>query len=75
MRDDLIGLLDRIAACSPDERAVIERLLDGIEKGRPVYGAMDLATDARDLTAEADDEARDWLVYRLMTRVQKGPAR
>jgi hypothetical protein len=66
-----LQIAHRFIACSDDERDVLERILDGIEKGREVYGPMQLADDPRDLEAEADDEARDWLIYRSMRAVQR----
>jgi hypothetical protein len=67
----VLDLAQRLAACSEDEIAVLEHILAGVEKGREVYGPMVLATDLRDLTAEADDEARDWIIYRAMRSVQR----
>lgn len=64
------GIAARIAEFSPDERRVLERIVQGIEKGREVYGPMDLANETRDLIAEADDECRDWLIYRAMQRIR-----
>jgi hypothetical protein len=64
-------IAERLTRCSEDERAVVERVVQGIERGRSVYGPMNLATDKRDLIAEADDEARDWLIYRAMLAVQR----
>lgn len=66
-----LALAARVSEFSEDERKVIDRIVSGIEKGRAVYGAMDLATEQRDLVAEADDEARDWLIYRAMQRVRE----
>jgi hypothetical protein len=60
------GIASRMESFSPDEKRVIERIVQGIERGRDVYGPMDLASDRRELEAEAADEARDWLVYRAM---------
>ena len=68
--DFLATIAARLAACNDDELAVLDRILRGIEKGHVVYGHMNLAQDTRDLDAEADDEARDWLIYRAMGRVQ-----
>lgn len=68
--DFLATIAARLAACNDDELAVLDRILRGIEKGHGVYGHMNLAQDTRDLEAEADDEARDWLVYKAMRRVQ-----
>jgi hypothetical protein len=36
---------------------------------------MDLANDPRDLGAEADPEAHDWMVYRAMLAVQRRDGR
>lgn len=65
-----LAIADRMDGFSPDEKRAIERIIRGIEKGREVYGPMDLESDRRDLIAEADDEARDWIVYRAMQAVR-----
>ena len=53
----------RLGACSPDELRVIDQVLSGLERGRDVYGPLDVAADARDFSLEASDELRDCLVY------------
>lgn len=53
----------RLADCSPDELRVVEQLLDGLERGRAVYGMLELASDNRDWLAEARAELRDCLFY------------
>ncbi len=67
-----LGIATRIAEFSPDERRVLERIVEGIEKGRAVYGPMDLANEKRDLAAEASDELRDFAIYVAMLRVKQG---
>ena len=70
-----LDLARRLAACNDDERAVLKAVLlqalAGIEKGHGIYGHMDLARDTRDLDAEGDDEARDFVIYRAMRSVQR----
>ena len=67
-----LGILSRLAACSNDERKVLEEILRRIEAGRDVYGPLDLASDKRDFAAEATEEATDWTIYRAMLAVQRG---
>lgn len=66
-----LGFAARVVRMSPDERRVVESIVAGIEKGREVYGSIDLTSDTRDLESEASDEARDWLIYRAMSRVKE----
>jgi hypothetical protein len=66
-----LGMISRLAALCTDERLVMEHLLARIEKGRETYGPMDLANDPRDLAAEAEPEAHDWIIYRSMLAVQR----
>jgi hypothetical protein len=62
-------IAERLTRCNDDERKVMERVLQGIEKGRAVYGPLNLASDRRDLVSEADDEVRDFAAYVAMQRV------
>lgn len=66
----------RIAKLNPDELAVIESalsdLLDGLEKGRALYGPLDLATNERDFLREAREEQRDGMLYTAMESVKQG---
>jgi hypothetical protein len=49
---------------SVDELRVVQFVVDGLQRGRDVYGPLDLATDKRDLRNEARAEARDLIIYR-----------
>ena len=70
-----LGIASRLAALNTDERKVVESIIARIERGRETYGPMDLANDPRDLGAEADPEAHDWMVYRAMLAVQRREGR
>ena len=52
----------RIAALKDDEQAIIEKLLDRLEKGQESYGPWKVA-DGRDYPNEALDEVIDALHY------------
>ncbi len=58
--DAVLAALDRHG---PD--AIRAMVADGLRDGLTVYGPLDVATDPRDLDAEADKELRDALIYRL----------
>lgn len=49
---------------SVDELRVVQLVVDGLARGRSIYGALDLASDTRDWALEARAEARDLVVYR-----------
>lgn len=69
------SLLERITALNEDERRVLTDILDfvlqGLEKGREIYGPMNLLTDDRDLELEAREEMRDGLVYETAAKLKK----
>lgn len=46
-----------------DELELLRLVVDGLGVGRPIYGALDVATDQRDLEAEAIAELRDLITY------------
>ena len=52
----------RIAQLGPDERKIIELLLERLEEGRSSYGDWNVG-DGRDYVAEALDEVLDGLHY------------
>jgi hypothetical protein len=56
-------LLAFAADLNEDELAVLALVAQGLARGRPVYGRLEVATDQRDFVAEAHAEARDLLVY------------
>lgn len=57
------ALWNRLVSCSRDELRVIDRVLQGLERGRAVYGPLNVNTDPRDFEREAAEEFRDALVY------------
>lgn len=57
------AVIRRVHACSYDELRVLDRVLDGIERGREVYGPLDLQKDGRDFRREGAMECRDYLFY------------
>lgn len=60
---DLEQLVERVRALEGDEREVLALVVDGLERGRPVYGQLDVAGDKRDFEAEALQEVRDAAIY------------
>jgi len=56
-------LQDRIAKLSEDERKVVEFIVERLEMGRGLYGALHLKSDTRDFTIERAEELADVLVY------------
>lgn len=58
-----LDIAARYALLSKDEQAVIAFVLDGLEAGRAVYGALDVKRDPRSFMREAAAELRDLLCY------------
>ncbi len=56
-------LVDLARGCNGDELDVLTLVAEGINKGRRVYGFMNLAAERRDMALEAFEEVRDALVY------------
>lgn len=52
-----------VARLNNDEQAVIDFITSRLLRGREVYGPLDIASDTRDWTKEAREEAADLLVY------------
>lgn len=59
----IAALAERLHECADDELRVIDRVLDGIEKGRAEYGPLDVLRDGRNWRQESAMEMRDWLFY------------
>ena len=57
----------------PDEKRVVVAVAERLVLGREQYGALDLATDERDMRAEAAEEFLDGAIYLAMRSLQ--PAR
>lgn len=53
----------RYERLNDDEREVIREVIEGLERGREVYGPLDIDGDARDFEVEALQEHRDAVVY------------
>lgn len=71
--DDSDELLSYYSLMNADERSVLMSCAKKIVgKGRAEYGTMNLATDTRDLTAEAADELLDAVVYCAMALRKAG---
>jgi hypothetical protein len=51
------------ARWSVDELRVIQQVVDGLVRGRDIYGPLQLATDHRNWRAEARAEYRDAAIY------------
>lgn len=56
-------ILAKIELLGLDELEVVEKVADGLVRGRAVYGPLEVATDGRDLAGEAAAELRDAMVY------------
>ena len=56
-------LLSQIDSLGPDERAVVELVVDGLVRGRAQYGELDIDDDPRDFVQEAIEELRDTAIY------------
>ena len=48
---------------TPDERAVLDFVSEGLRTGKKVYGPLNVASDQRDFLYEAEQELRDSIVY------------
>lgn len=66
---EISALLSR---CSPDERRVVRTILRRIDRARPTYGPLDIATDRRDWARERRQEMADWLVYDALDDIARG---
>lgn len=53
-----------------DEMEVLVEVAQGLVRGQEVHGFMDIDSDERDFDDEADEEMRDWLVYRAMAKIR-----
>lgn len=82
--DDLEALAERrrriagiIELLGPDELDALELCAHGLVRGRDVYGPLDVATDTRDMRAEAAAELRDSMIYSAagLLRLQRGSGR
>ena len=58
--DKIVALLSHL---NDDETTVLLRITERLVIGRKQYGALDVATDRRDWTKEANEEALDLAVY------------
>lgn len=56
-------IADHVALLGPDELGVVLAVVEGLARGRTIYGELDLARDRRNMRAEAGEELRDALVY------------
>jgi len=70
-----VSIAVRLAMCSPDELRVMDRVLAGLERGRDVYGPLDLSTDKRAWRDEGAAELRDLLVYLAAAEIAQWDAR
>jgi hypothetical protein len=74
----LEGLADITEFMNEDEQDVMATLVEiateigaGVVRGQKIYGYMDLEHNDRNLLAEAEEEDRDWVTYRLMDFVRE----
>ena len=68
--DPLEPLRNRARQLGPDELRVLVTIAERLVAGRAQYGELVLATDRRDFTIEASEEALDAAVY-LAARLLK----
>lgn len=59
-RRRIVGVIDLLGR---DELEALELCAHGLVRGRDVYGELRVATDVRDLRAEALEELRDAMIY------------
>jgi len=59
-RLELVAIVDELG---DDEVRVLARIAGRLLRGMEIYGALDLAQDARDFDTEAREEVEDCLVY------------
>lgn len=64
----------KVALLGADEIDVVEMVIDGLVRGRAVYGELQVAIDNRDLAGEAAAELRDALIYSAagLLRIRRG---
>jgi hypothetical protein len=74
----LEALADVTEFMNDDEQDVMVSLIEiateigaGVVRGQKIYGYMDLEHNDRNLLAEAEEEDRDWVTYRLMDFVRE----
>jgi len=72
---DVEQLAADIRALKGDELELVRLVVDGLGVGRPIYGALDVATDQRDLEAEAIAELRDLITYDFANLLRRLRAR
>jgi hypothetical protein len=60
-----------VTGLEPDAVRVLEAIRDRLRAGRRQYGDLDIATDVRDWSREAAEEAQDLAVY-LAIRLLRG---
>ena len=63
MNDTRTRIADYLAQLGPDELDVVLVVVEGLARGRAIYGELDLAADRRDFRREAGEEVRDAIVY------------
>lgn len=68
--DQLRQLLALTTQLNRDEMAVLVEVAEGLLKGKPQYGPLDIAADRRDFPREAGEELRDCMVYIAVERLR-----
>jgi hypothetical protein len=72
LADTRRALAARLDLLGADELAVVAEVVDGLARGRAVYGELVLAADRRDFRCEAGQEVRDAIVYLAALLVRLG---
>lgn len=68
---DIVGICERISALPRDEQEVLVNVLEGMERGLEVYGALSIDHDSRNWDDEMYQEIRDSLAYVAIRMIQK----
>ena len=61
----------QLPSCSHDELRIVARIIERVAVGRDVYGPFSIASNTRDLRAEAADEMSDLLWYLCAAEVAR----
>lgn len=59
----VLSIRSDIEELNVDELRVVSQVVQGLRKGREVYGPLDIKWDKRNMVRETMEEVRDALVY------------
>ena len=63
MNKTLLTILRSLSNLNQDELECVEWIVEGLAKGRKLYGPLDLKTDPRKFIVESMEEQRDSAIY------------